>query len=123
MSVREAQARIDSHEFSEWMAYYHIDPFGWERFDFGLGQLCAVIGNLFRSKKDRKLTPQDFMHFSDNDSEDEPRRTPRRQTLQQMKFHLLSYAKAQNKSADPKKLKRSATKRLDDGGTNSIIGD
>ena len=33
MSVREAQEKVSSSEFSEWLAYYSIQPFGPRRLD------------------------------------------------------------------------------------------
>ena len=51
MTVKEAQRRINSDEFGWWMAYDRIEPFGEERADLRIAQLCALIANINRSKK------------------------------------------------------------------------
>lgn len=58
MSVREAQDKISSSEFAEWMEYYRIQPFGERRVDEHNAWLCywtytTMCGN------DRD--PEDFM--------------------------------------------------------------
>lgn len=49
MSVRRCQEEIDADEFAEWVAFWHVEPFGdWWR---GIGEVCAVVvravGGLF----------------------------------------------------------------------------
>lgn len=58
MSVREAQERIDSREFAEWVAYYKIDPFGNKRGDMQAGIIAASNVNLWSKGK---VSPADFM--------------------------------------------------------------
>ena len=55
MSVRQAQSEIDSREFSEWMAYWYLEPFGPERDDMRHGVVAATIANVNR---DPKTTPE-----------------------------------------------------------------
>lgn len=61
MSVREAQARISSNEFSEWIAYSRIEPFGEERADLRSAINTTVLANANRSKGRRAFKVKDFM--------------------------------------------------------------
>ena len=76
MSVAEAQSRISSREFAEWMAFYRLEPFGEERADLRMAILAAVIANANRDPKQRKqpYEPKDFMPQFDQpqDTETEP---------------------------------------------------
>jgi hypothetical protein len=69
-SLREAQARISSSEFSEWCAYYQIEPFGasaeWARW----AQTMAMTANIHRKPGASALKPQDFMPRQPQTSED-----------------------------------------------------
>ena len=62
----------------EWQAYYEIEPFGEERADFRVAQLCALTINAspFRDKRAKLARPMDFMPFVEKPK-------PRRQTPQQ----------------------------------------
>lgn len=53
MTVREAQERISSHEFAEWMAYANLEPFGPEREDQRAGVVAATLANINRDTKAR----------------------------------------------------------------------
>lgn len=50
MSVKQAQREIDSAEFSEWIAFNDIEPFGEERDDLRSAIVAATIANIFRGK-------------------------------------------------------------------------
>ena len=58
--MAEAQERISSAEYTEWLAYYQIEPWGDERADLRNGILCALTANMHRSKG-RKFKAGDFM--------------------------------------------------------------
>lgn len=53
-------------EFNEWMAYYSIEPFGIDREDFRMGQVCSVIANVNRDPKQKPqpYTPDNFIPMS-----------------------------------------------------------
>jgi hypothetical protein len=54
---------VDSHEFTEWMAYNRLEPFGPQRGDLRAAIVAATIANVYRDKK-KKPTPfkaSDFM--------------------------------------------------------------
>ena len=56
MTVREAQQRIRSDEFSYWLAYladYCLDQEGWEQ----TAMICSVTAN----SQGAKTSPQDFL--------------------------------------------------------------
>jgi len=54
---------MSSYEFSEWMAYYNLEPFGEERADLRMAMLASLIANVNRDKKRRPnpFLPKDFM--------------------------------------------------------------
>lgn len=63
MSVRQAQQEISSREFTEWIAYNRIEPFGEKRADIRSAIVASVIANVNRDKK-KKPSPfktDDFM--------------------------------------------------------------
>ena len=61
MSVRRAMAEIDSAEFSEWLAYYRLDPQGEDRADLRAGIVAATVANVSRGRGAKALKPKDFM--------------------------------------------------------------
>jgi hypothetical protein len=63
MPVAEAQERISSSEFSEWQAFYGIEPFGEQRADLRSGIIACTIGSVF-SESNTDLSPADFMPFA-----------------------------------------------------------
>jgi len=54
---------VSSREFTEWLAYARLEPFGPEADDQRMAQLMALIANVNRDPKRRKVpfTPDDFM--------------------------------------------------------------
>ena len=54
------QARIDSREFTDWIAYSRIDPFGNERADLHAAMIVSILYNINRGKHKAK-SPSDFM--------------------------------------------------------------
>ncbi len=67
MTVAELGERMSSHEFSEWMAYSQIEPFGEERADFRQAMTTSAVHNSIQAQaKHPKWTkPGDFMPFSE----------------------------------------------------------
>jgi hypothetical protein len=62
MTVRELLTRMDSLEFSEWMAYYGIEPFGQERDNLHAGIVAKAIYDVNQDpKKRRDISPADFI--------------------------------------------------------------
>lgn len=53
--MAELQARMSSREFSEWMAYYSIAPFGEERADLR----SAIVANMVAAAAGSKETKVD----------------------------------------------------------------
>lgn len=48
--------------FTEWMAYYALEPFGEERADLRMGILAALTHNIHRVSKDSEAAkPEDYM--------------------------------------------------------------
>lgn len=53
---------MSSQEFSEWMAYYRLEPWGPERADLNMGVLASLYANVKRDpKRSKAFQPQDFM--------------------------------------------------------------
>lgn len=59
--------RITSRQFSEWMAYAQIEPFGEERADLRMGVLASLVSNMFRKAGTTAAKPEDFLLFADRD--------------------------------------------------------
>lgn len=58
---------MSSHELSEWMAYYQIEPFGEERADLRQAMTTSAVHNSIQAQtKHPKWTkPEDFMPFKE----------------------------------------------------------
>lgn len=77
MSVREAQERISSREYAEWVAFSRLEPFGFEAEFLGHAQTAQVIANVNRGKDSDPLEVSDFMPklprlAEEREAEDEP---------------------------------------------------
>ena len=48
--------------FLEWVAYFHVEPFGEERDDLRTGILASTMANVMSTKG--KSVPMDFMPFA-----------------------------------------------------------
>lgn len=58
MTVAEAQDRVSSEEFAEWIAFHGLDPWTRVRDDHGFALLATVVANAL-GKKRRKVA--DFL--------------------------------------------------------------
>lgn len=56
-TVAELLSRVSSHELTEWMAYYGLEPWGEEREDYRAGVQVSTLANIHRDKEKR---PQPF---------------------------------------------------------------
>jgi len=61
MTVAELLSRISSAELTEWMAFYTLEPFGFERDMTGHAITSSTIYNVNRGSKDKALDVEDFM--------------------------------------------------------------
>lgn len=59
--MAELQERMSSREFTEWMAFYQVEPFGRQAEDLGVGIISATIANANKGKRGKTYTAQDFM--------------------------------------------------------------
>ena len=73
MTVAELLDRMSSREFSEWMAYYGIEPFGEERADLRQALTTSTMANIAQAQtKHPKWTkPEDYMPFSKPEAQTE----------------------------------------------------
>lgn len=62
MTVTELGARMSSAEFSEWMTYAALEPFGPLRDDLRAGEIAATIANVNRvsATRPQPWEPADF---------------------------------------------------------------
>jgi len=61
MSVKQAQACIDSQEFAEWVAYHSIEPFSVDKCEYQLAVIASILANVHRKKGAREYKPKDFI--------------------------------------------------------------
>ena len=90
--MKEAQERIDSHEFAEWMAIYNLEPWGDDWQQAALIASLTTYGPLKKPIKAEDLIPG--------------RRRKKQQTPAEMMAMLKSFSAVQNakaKKGDPKK--------------------
>lgn len=89
MSVREAQEKITSREFVEWMAFYRLEPWGEWRGDYQAGMVCSTVANIVRKKGSGRYKPSDFIpKFGES--------ARKQQSAEHMKQLLFSFATAHN---------------------------
>lgn len=88
-------AGMSSRQFSEWMAYAAVEPFGEEREDYRLAHGLAVIVNLFRGKNDQPVRLADLLprvgvlaEEPGEPAEDLPPVHPNVQRFEEMMEHL-----------------------------------
>lgn len=61
MSLKRAQREVDSREFTEWQAYWQLEPWGEDRADLRTGIVASTLANIHRSRDSEAFTPRDFM--------------------------------------------------------------
>lgn len=54
---------MPSSEFSEWMAFAALEPFGENRADLRAGIVASTLANIHRKKGAKAFAPTDFMPF------------------------------------------------------------
>lgn len=61
---------ISSDEFTEWLAYYQIEPFGEGIADLRHGTACALVANINRNAEVRPepYEPGDFIYWTKGDA-------------------------------------------------------
>lgn len=60
--VGELIEQMSSHEFTYWIAYYSMEPFGYEIESWRAGMQAAATANTAGTKKGgQKFTPADFI--------------------------------------------------------------
>lgn len=71
MTVREMLSRMSSSEFSEWMAYYNIEPFGPIREDLRAGMIAAPLLNIWVPRGGTRAKPSDWIMRFDKAAEEQ----------------------------------------------------
>lgn len=91
---------LTSKQISEWEAYDKIDPIGTWREDFRLAKIESLITNIVqqlyakKGSKPKLTTPLDFMVDWTGEGVVQE---PKKQSVEEMKATLMSFANAQNK--------------------------
>ncbi len=72
-TVGELLGRMTSFEFSYWLAFYGLQPWGDERADLRSGIVAATVANCNRDPKQRPqpFSPLDFMPYSKEPAEEQ----------------------------------------------------
>lgn len=62
-TVTELQERMPYREYLDWVALWHIEPWGDARGDMNAAMVASLLANVHRDKKKRvkPFTPQDFI--------------------------------------------------------------
>ena len=81
---------MSSREFSEWQAYFRLQPFGAQRDDLRIAVLDALMANINRDTKQKQtpFTAEDFLLRWDTSDADQP------QQMDAMKELAISLAAA-----------------------------
>lgn len=79
-------SRIPSRLFSEWMAYYSIEPWGEERADLRAGHTTAAVSNTWRSRGQPLKEATDYILGYEQEAKQST-------TLEQMKNAFRGFVK------------------------------
>lgn len=63
---------MTSHQFTEWQAFWHVEPWGEYREDWRMANLLAQLVNMLRSKDQAAMEPGQFMPQLDPTGATEP---------------------------------------------------
>lgn len=97
MSVKKAQREIDSAEFTYWMAYYGIEPWGDDWLQTGL--IVSKIHNCVPGRKrTQMLKPSDVIPITYKRME--------RQTSDEIRGVMMQFASAHNRVIELKRQRR-----------------
>lgn len=96
---------ISFDQFAEWRRLYAAEPFGEERADLRMGQICAIIANVNRSKRsDKVFSATDFMFKFGGEKADKRRAVTKKDQWADIKSRAKGLAVALN--TKPKRAKR-----------------
>jgi hypothetical protein len=59
-SVEEWQSAMTGEEFSEWCAFYALEPWGWEAQNWRMGVVASTVAN-FSGHIKKPVKPSDFL--------------------------------------------------------------
>lgn len=103
---------ITSKQLSEWEAYDKIDPIGTWREDFRTAKITSLLLNIVNSLYCEKGTKPKIVSILDEMPDwtgDKKKEADKKQTMEEMKEFLLSWATQHNASVD--KLKKAPTSK------------
>jgi len=82
---------VSSPEFTEWLAYYELEPFGPYADDLRHGVLASLFANTFRAQGSTEKKPADFMLSADLGA-------PKQQSVEEMQHRLRMAFKAMERT-------------------------
>jgi len=91
MSVARAQKEISSMEYTRWLAYFQLDPFGEGRADLRNAVTSFIMYQSIPEKRKKKLKLDDFMFKSKYEQE------ANKQSRDDMWNQVVSYSAAFDK--------------------------
>jgi len=59
-TVEEAQSKVNSRQFKDWIAFYRISPFGDKRDDIRTALICSTVARCLGAKG-RAAKPETYM--------------------------------------------------------------
>ena len=60
-SVKQVQAEIDSQEFTDWLAFYRVHPWGEYRADLRMARIAATIVNMQKASDSAPISEDVFL--------------------------------------------------------------
>lgn len=60
-SVDTMLSNLSARELDEWVAFFELEPFGDTRGDIQMAQLCTLVANIARDRRQRAYRIKDFL--------------------------------------------------------------
>jgi len=115
MTVGDLRRRMSAEEFTQWAAFYRLEPWGEARADLRSGVVASLLFNIHKGKDTEPLSPADFLLFQDKEAR--TAETPARDgTDLQRRFRAMFPAReAPPAMAKPKPARKRAPKKTKKG--------
>lgn len=82
---------MSSREFAEWMAFYVLEPWGWDMENWRSGLVASTFANAYRNPKKHKK-PFDVEDFMPKEVEAKPRGVPVEADVLRAKLNMAMMA-------------------------------
>ncbi len=74
MTVSELDQRMSSEEYSNWVAFYELEPFGPYRDNLHAGIIASILANIHRAKGSQAMKATDYLLVHPDDRRDKDTR-------------------------------------------------